>query len=193
MTLVGVTGGFCSGKTTVSAFFKALGACVINADAIVHNLYENDKRIKKAVLEKFGKGVFTRGKIDRVKLGKIAFGNIKDMRALEKIVHPAVIKEIKKRVRESKKCVTVIDAPLLLEAGLGNYVDCIVVVRAPFRTQIERCRRAGLAEKDLRARIAMQMPVKEKVRIADFIIDNTGPEGFVKKKVGKILKAISRR
>ena len=118
MKLVGVTGGVCSGKTTISALFGALGAKVINADAIVHKLYASDRSVQRAVVKRFGADVLTRGKIDRTKLKTVAFREKKNLRALSAIVHPKVIRHVEREIRRSKRRVIVVDAPLLIEAGL---------------------------------------------------------------------------
>ncbi len=194
MTLVGVTGAFCAGKTTVCAFFKNLGAHVIDTDKIVHRLYKKDKKIRNAILKNFGRIVFTPGgEVDRKKLGKIAFRNRKALNKLCGIVHPEVIKEIKEMMRLSKKFIIVIDAPLLIEADLQREVDYIVVVKASLKKQVERGARKGFKKHDCLARRRLQLPLREKIKYADFIINNNRSREYTKKEVMRVWKSLTRR
>lgn len=193
MTLVGVTGGFCTGKTTVCGFFKELGAHVINADKIVHQLYKKNKKIKSLVKKHFGKQVFKRGEIDRVKLGEIVFGSRKNLKKLCRIVHPSVIMIMKKEAGKSKKPVTVLDAPLLIEAGLCGYADYVVAVTATMKKIIQRCSARKYTKKDIEARSARQMSLSEKIRRADFVIDNNSSRKYTKKEVKRVWQMLNGR
>jgi len=194
MRLIGVTGSFCTGKTTVSRFFEKLGARVIDADKIVHRLYGRDKKVKRAILKNFGSTVFTpAGGLDRRKLSKIAFSNRRNLNKLEAIIHPEVIKKIKKVVKFSKKSVIVIDAPLLIEANLHKVVDYIVVVKATLAMQIERGIRRGFKKEDCLARRKLQMPLSKKIKYADFVINNNRSREYTKKQVIRAWKALTRR
>ena len=173
MKLIGVTGSLGTGKTTVAGFFKKLGARVIDADKLVHKIYRTDSTVRKNILEEFGEPVFTRGRVDRKKLARRAFSGRKYLRALCDIVYPETIKRIKEEVGKAKEDVVVLDAPMLIEAGLGNYVDYIVVVRRSVRNRA-------------RKRLAFQMPLSEKMKRADFIIDNNRAKEYTWKKVEEI-------
>ncbi|UCD55829.1 MAG: dephospho-CoA kinase [Candidatus Omnitrophota bacterium] len=193
MIVIGVTGGFCTGKTTVCAFFRKLGARVIDADKIVHRLYKKNKKIRNAVLKNFGKIVFMPGgRIDRKKLREAAFRNRRSLNKLCGIVHPEVIKEIKKMMKAAKKIV-IIDAPLLIEAGLHKRVDYIVVVKAGLKKQLERGARRGFKKHDCLARRRSQMPLRKKIKYADFVINNNRSREYTKKQVIKIWKELSKR
>jgi len=193
MTLVGVTGTFCSGKSTVCAFFKELGARVIDADKIVHRLYRSDKEIGRLVKRYFGEAVFTKKNIDVVKLRKVAFAGKKNLEKLCGIVHPRVLKIMKEEIGRSNKSVTVLDAPLLIEAGLSEEVDFVVVVSASFEKRLSRCGARGYTGKDIRLRGAQQMHLRDKIKCADFVIHNNGSEQDVKKEVRRIWKTLKRR
>lgn len=190
MKLVGVTGGFCAGKTTVASFFRDLGAHAIDADKIVHGLYKKDRKVKDAVLKNFGAGVFTKGRIDRRKLGRIAFGNKKNLKKLCGIVHPETIKKIKEAAKKSKKPVVVIDAPLLIEACLHRITDRVVLVKSSLSEQIRRSRARGFTEDDFLMRKAAQMPVKRKIKFADFIINNSKSKEDTQEEVVRIWKKL---
>lgn len=194
MTLIGVTGAFCTGKTTVAGFFKDLGAYTIDADKVVHRLYRENKNIKEAILNAFGKKVFAKNIINKKKLGELAFRNKKNLKKLCAIIHPEVIKKIKEDVsRFEKDAMLVIDAPLLIEAGLHRFVDFVVVVSANPGTQIRRCRMRNFTKKDLLKRQKAQMSLSEKEKHADFIIDNNGRKRDTRKDVEKLWEELKRR
>lgn len=171
--LIGITGSIGAGKTTVAGFFKKLGAHVIDADKLVHKIYHMDSAVRKKILEEFGEPVFTRNRIDRKKLARVAFSGRKRLRALCDIVYPETIKRIKEEVGKAKEDVVVLDAPMLIEAGLGDYVDYVIVVRRSVRPRA-------------RKRLAFQMPLSEKMKRADFTIDNNRAKKYTRKKVEDI-------
>lgn len=192
--VIGVTGTFCTGKTTVSRLFGKLGAYVIDADRIVRQLYTEDKEIKNAVLKKFGSVVFAPGGgINRKKLGKIAFKNRGNLNKLERTIHPKVIKKIKEMVKLSKKDVVIVDAPLLIEADLQRAVDYIVVVASSLKKQFELADRRGFTKRDCLQRRKLQRPLREKIKYADFVIDNNRSKAYTKKQVVKVWKGLRRR
>ncbi len=193
MTLVGVTGALCAGKSTACAFFRELGARVIDADKIVHRLYKTDGEVGRLVKKNFGSGVLTKGKVDTVKLGKAAFAGKKNLEKLCRIVHPRVIKIMRKEVKRSRRPVTVLDAPLLIETGLSEEVDYVVVVSAPAKKRIKRCVGKRHTREDIRLREARQMCLRDKIRRADFVIYNNSSKQYVKKEAGRIWKTLKRR
>ncbi len=191
--IVGVTGSFGTGKSTVAGFFKKQGARVFDADKIAHEALS--VRYKK-IVKIFGKGILKKDKeIDRKKLAKVVFGNRELLTTLNSIVHPYVIKRIKegvKKIRRLKtKTVVVLDVPLLIEAGLQGLVDKVIVVKAGSRQQVERCRKSyGLCRNEALARIHSQMPIRKKIRFADFVIDNSKSKERTKGEVRKIWERI---
>ena len=204
--IVGITGGFGTGKTTAAAFFKALGAKVLDADKIAHEAllkeatgHRPQATCYKKIVKIFGKEILRKDKgIDRKKLGLIVFGNKTLLKRLNSIVHPYVIKRIKEGVKEIRrlktKTVVVLDAPLLIEAGLRGLVDKLIVVKAGSRQQIERCRKNyGLSGEEVLARIKSQMPIGEKIRFADFVIDNSKSRERTRGEVRKIWERIRPR
>ncbi|MBL7155533.1 MAG: dephospho-CoA kinase [Candidatus Omnitrophica bacterium] len=192
MKVIGVTGTFCTGKTTVTAFFKKLGAHTIDADRIVHGLYKK-RDTKRLIRKNFGSGVFKSGKIDRIKLGKIAFKNKRNLKRLCRIIHPKVIKIIKSEVKKSKKRITVVDVPLLIEAGLAKSFDYIIVVKCAVKKQVRRSAGRGFRERDVCRRRRQQMPLRKKIEYADFVIDNNHSKKYTCGEVMKIWKKISER
>lgn len=190
--VIGVTGSFSTGKTMAARFAKRYGALVIDADKLVHRIYNEEKSVTRRVREAFGRAVFINGKIDRLKLAKVAFGNRKNLKKLQKIVHPIVIKRIKKEVNRSGKSIVVIDAPLLIEANLHKFVDCVVVVKAAFKTQLLRGRSRGFSKKEILTRRAAQMPLRAKLKFADFIIENNGSKIYTERQVRKMMEVIKK-
>jgi dephospho-CoA kinase len=187
--IIGLTGGFGSGKTFVASSFKKLGAKVIDADALAHSALKKGSGSCKRVIAAFGRAVLdAKGFISRNALAGIVFDNKKSLAKLNRIIHPEVIKKIRKRVRSAANNeVLIIDAPLLCEAGLSSLVDILIVVSASGKNQIERCmKRFAIKEEDVRKRIACQIPLKEKIRMADYVIHNDGARKETEKQVKKI-------
>ncbi|MEK6589819.1 MAG: dephospho-CoA kinase [Nitrospinota bacterium] len=179
MLLIGLTGGIATGKSLVSKTLKELGAYIIDADKISREVVEPYTPAWTEIVEFFGRDVLNNdGKINRKKLGEIVFNNPVKKKRLEEIVHPVVIEEENRRIKEYKKinpdAIVVIDAALLIEAGGHLRVDKLIVVYSDRETQLKRlCERDGLSRGDAEKRIDSQMPLNEKIKIADFVIDNS--------------------
>ena len=193
MTVLGVTGGFCAGKTTVAKFFEGEGARIIDADKIVHEIYKKDADVKKAILKNFGTKAFLKNEIDRKALGAIAFRNKKNLKKLCAIIHPVAIKKIKAICGKRRSGLLVIDAPLLLEANLGKLTDFVLVVSASSGNQLLRCRKRGFSKKDFLLRRSYQKSPVEKKKRADFVIDNNHSKEETEKEVKRLWKELQRR
>ncbi len=183
--IIGLTGGFGTGKTTVAGILRSFGAKVIDADKISHCLLNSRTGAGGKVIRAFGREILDKhGEISREKLGEVVFNDKKSLVKLNKIMHPAVIRRIKLEIKNAKEDVVVVDAPLLLETRLDKLVDIVVVVKAGLNNQIARAqKRAALSRAEITARIRAQMPLKEKLRLADFIIDNNGTKKDTRKQV----------
>jgi dephospho-CoA kinase len=184
--VIGVTGGFCTGKTTVADLFVEKGASKIDADDIAHQLLADDKRIQQRVVELLGEEVLTGGTIDRKKIAKEVFIDKDKLDAFSRILHPPIIERIKEKIVHYGKSVIVIDAPLLIEANVLDLVDIVIVVTAERQTQVERAISRGFSEKEALSIIEKQMPVSEKEKFADFVIDNNSDITITKEGVDKI-------
>lgn len=193
--ILGVTGGFGTGKSTVSRMFKELGAKIIDADKIAHRMLYSGTPAYKKIVSRFGKGILKKdGSIDRRILGEIAFAKKSRIRDLCRIVHPPVIAEIRKKIKSSKCNVILIDAPLLIEAGLLKSVDMFIVVKADRKKQIERIeKRMKLSKKEILKRIDYQLELKDKIKMADHVIDNSKTMANTKKQVKYIWNGITER
>ena len=172
--IIGVTGSLATGKTAVSRMLKELGAYVIDADKIVHGLIDQTARKK---------------------IGSFVFDDQESLDKLCKIIHPIVKREILRKIRDNKfKKIIVIDAPLLIESGFHKKCDKLIVVKSGLSKQLERSKRGlGLSKNESLKRIKLQMPLKEKISLADFIIDNNGSLKQTKKQVEKAFKEIAER
>jgi dephospho-CoA kinase len=183
MLRVGLTGGIASGKTTVAAMLRELGCHVIEADKIAHRLIESGGAAYDEVVREFGPGVLTSdGRVDRAKLGAIVFADASRLTRLNAIVHPPVLdaqdRELDAIERAEPHAIAVVEAALLIEAGYAPKLDCLVVTWCTPEQQLARLTQKGagreLTVEQARQRIASQMPVEEKRRMADEEIDCSG-------------------
>lgn len=199
MMIVGITGSFGAGKSTVAGFFKKQGAFVFDADKIAHEALLKKAACYEKIVKIFGNKILKEnGEIDRRCLGRIVFDDKLLLKKLCDIIHPYVIKRIKRDIKGLRRikgsAAAVLDASLLIEAGLRGLVDKLIVVKAGSRRQIERCRKNyGLSGKEVMARIKSQMPIGEKIRFADFVIDNSKSKKRTRGEARKIWERIRPR
>ena len=187
--IIGLTGGIASGKSTVSMVLKELGAEIINADEIAHELLKKGNKGWKRVVEEFSSEVLTENKeINRKKLGQIVFNNREKRKTLENLTHPLIIEEIEKKInKKPNKQNIVIEAPLLYEVGLEEKMDEVWVVYVDKKTQIKRLKqRDNLNEEEALKRINSQLSLEKKKEKADIVINNQGTKKDLKEKVRKI-------
>lgn len=179
MLVVGLTGGIASGKSTVSGYLKDLGAAVIDADQLAREMVQASSPVLREIAACFGEGVLDEsGQLDRKKLAHHIFAFPAAREKLNSILHPRIIEKVRELIadyrEEGKAPLIVVDAPLLLEAGMQDMVDEVWVVSVPFRDQLERVmQRDGISREEAEARLNAQMPLAEKLRYADRIIDNS--------------------
>jgi dephospho-CoA kinase len=180
MLIVGLTGGIASGKSLVAKVFHDLGAHVIDADKIVHELLEPGQQAWKEVVEYFGPEIeFPDRTINRRKLGEIVFNDAEKRAWLNQCLHPRVFAVYTARVKHlcarALHAIIVLDAALLIETGYHKKMDRLVVVYADQEQQMERLtNRDRLSREQALVRIRSQMPLSEKRRQADYVIENTG-------------------
>jgi len=193
--ILGLTGSFGSGKTSVAGFFKSFGAKIIDADRIAHSLIKPQALVYKKIVHTFGRGILNQDKsINRHKLGRLVFNNKDLLKKINKITHPEIIRMIKGKIKAAPAGIIVLDAPLLIEKGLEKIVDKLIVVTISRDKQIERIRgKTGLGKGDILKRIKAQVPLGRKVRLADFIIDNNGTRKETKEQVEEIRRLLWKR
>ncbi len=174
--VIGLTGNIATGKSLVLRMLQELGATIIDADKLVHLLMRQGGPVYDAIINEFGKFILdSNGQISRAKLGKIAFSDPTALSRLETLTHPGVIAEVNRRIAAAPSAVVVVEAIKLFESGLaGECVSNWVVVAPPevqYRRLIERRR---MPPEQAKQRILAQSPQKEKAKMADVIIDNSG-------------------
>jgi len=198
---VGLTGGVSCGKTTVAQMMARRGAHVVLADEIARQLMRPGEPVYYEVVRHFGPDIVgIDGGIDRKKLADAAFGAGR-IKELNQIVHPAVIARQDAWTREmavsNPEGIAVVEAALMLEAGVAKRFDKLVVVTCTLPQKIERfARRHNLdlaaAEREVARRMAAQLPDEEKVRVADYVIDNSGPLDELEAKVDTLMAELRR-
>ena len=183
MLRVGLTGGIATGKTTVVGMLRELGCQVFEADKIAHQMIEPGGPAYEEVVREFGRGILAAdGRVDRPKLGEIVFADPKRLARLNAIVHPHVLEEQTRVLtatgRADPRAIAVIEAALLIEAGFDRVLDLLVVTWCTPEQQLARLTRPeagrGMTVEQARQRIAAQMPIEEKRRRADEVIDCSG-------------------
>src|SRR6185437_14716323 len=179
MLTVGLTGGIASGKSTVARLLHERGCAIIEADLLAHEYLRPENPVSQEVIREFGAGILdAKGKIDRAKLGEIVFGSAEKIRRLNAIIHPHVLREIARRLRELKRTgetdIAVVVAALHIETGYYKTFDRLAVAWCRPEQQLERLIKRGLTPEQAERRIASQMPLEEKRRLADDQIDCSG-------------------
>jgi dephospho-CoA kinase len=174
--LIGLTGNIATGKSLVGEMLAGLGASVIDADRVAHEVMRAGGPAFSAVVEAFGSAVLAAdGTIDRAKLGDIVFRDAGALARLEAAVHPAVIAEVDRRIARATEPVVVVEAIKLIETGMHRRYDALWVVTAPRHLQISRLMAArGLTEEEAVLRVDAQPPQEEKAALADRILANDG-------------------
>lgn len=168
--VVGVTGGYCSGKTLACSVFEASGFAGIDVDCIGHEVLEE---MKDRVAREFGETVLKEGRIDRKALGTVVFRSLGKKRKLEEILHPSMIRKVEKRVRGERDAV--INAALLIEMRLHRLCDFVIALQADEEVVVQRgTKRDGISREEVLLRIGSQIPLKEKLQYVDKVIDNSG-------------------
>jgi dephospho-CoA kinase len=198
MLIVGLTGGVASGKTVVSKIFQDEGAYLINADQIARELVKPQTPAWKALRRVFGEEIVEKnGMLHRKKLAAKVFSNTDQRDLLNRILHPRIKKEVKRRLKvigqKDPEAIVVIDAALLVETGGYREMDKLIVVTATEIQQIERLReRDGVSREEARKIISSQMALVEKLKVADFIIRNEGSLEEMRGLAKKVFQELKR-
>ncbi len=195
MKVVGLTGGIASGKSVVSGMLADLGVKIIDLDKIAREVVEPNKPAWKEIIEYFGEELLLSDRtIDRKALGERVFANSEAREKLNEITHPRIVRELFKLIekyRREKEEVVVVDAALLFEIKIDEWLKPVIVVSANEEDQIKRLQeRDGYRREQTLERIRAQMTLKEKVRLADYVIDNSGSREDTRKQVEKVWKKI---
>ncbi len=176
----GLTGGIASGKSIVARYFESLGAKIIDADRIGHEVIERGRPAYQEIIGHFGNEILdSSGQIDRKRLGSIVFADPHQLRALNAIVHPRIIAregELARGFRDQNpRAVVIVDAALIFESGIGGNLRKVIVAWCRPEQQLERLMaKAAVSREEAERRIRSQMPVEEKRRRANYAIDCSG-------------------
>ncbi len=196
MKLIGLTGSIATGKSTVAKMFKDMGFYVIDADEIAHSVYKKGERAYFEIIKTFGESILgENGEINRKKLGKLVLNDKEKLSLLEKIVHPAVeqkrlgiLEMIKK---ENPHAFVIYDVPLLFEKNLKSMFDCVILVYVPQEVQIKRLmERDHISKNEALKKLSLQLPIDEKRKLADIVIDNSKTLAETRKQVESIAEKI---
>lgn len=203
MLKVGLTGGIASGKTAVGEMLVALGAHLIQADALAHELMRPGEAVYREVVRNFGEGILNAdGTVNRGRLAEAAFGGGKQpsrIRELNKIVHPVVVERqdawMEEVGRRDAHAIAIVEAALILEAGAAKHFDRLVVVTCRPEQRIERWAARvkvdlDAARREVTRRMAAQLPDRDKIKAADFVIDNSGSLEVSRKKAGEVYRQL---
>lgn len=187
--MYGLTGSIATGKSTVAAMLRELGAVVLDADQIAREVVAVGEPGWKQVAEAFPDVIGEDGTIDRRKLGRLVFADAQQRRKLEAIIHPLVFERIKTQgqLLEQDNQIVFADIPLLYETNSHTWLDWVVVVYAPQEVQLRRLiQRDKLSEAEAWSRIQAQMSIEEKRKLADYVIDNSGSLAETKVQVDRL-------
>jgi dephospho-CoA kinase len=190
--IIGLTGNIATGKSTVAKMLEELGATVIDADALVHELQRQGTSVFDDIVAAFGPGILDRaGEIDRKALGSIVFADPEKLRTLESIVHPAVLIESARRILEAPTPILVYEAIKLIEAGRTEMCDALWVVTARSDVQLQRLLSdRHMSEAEAQQRIEAQPSQSDKIKRATVVIDNSGLLADTRQQVETAYRAI---
>jgi dephospho-CoA kinase len=197
LTTLGIIGPIASGKSTVARMFGELGAVVVNADELGHEVLR-EPEVEKSAREKWGGDIFAEdGHIDRARLAQIVFAQTpegeKERLFLEQLTHPGIRRRLGETLRSLENdgvIVVVLDAALLLEAGWDEFCAKIIYVEAPGGVGLERAKERGWSTQQYAAREAAQMPLERKRERADIVLDNSGTSESLRAEVQRVWSSL---
>lgn len=189
--IIGITGSIACGKSLVSNYLKEKGYTIIDADKIGHMALENDE-VKKQLVNKFGKSILKDNEVNRVTLGKLVFENNENLKELNNIIHPQIRKNISEQIQVHKnEKLVFVDVPLLFEAKFDDLVEKIIVISLDEKIQLERLmNRNSLSKEEALQRIKSQIPVREKEKLGDYVVDNSFTQENTYNQVDRILEKL---
>jgi len=180
MLVIGLTGGTGSGKTEVARVLRKRGGIIVSGDRIGKEVVERNKQVLKRLVKVFGREILNKkGKLNRRKLGSLAFASEKNQKKLNRIIHPQLLKELRRKIAQARKSETdekflVVDAALISEWGLEKELDMTVLVASPVKLRFKRLINQGLNRKEAQDRIRRQLSDAQRRRKADYVIKNDG-------------------
>lgn len=194
--IIGVTGQIGSGKSTAARILKSMGAAIIDADLIGREVVENNPDLRHKLQREFGTEIVSStGQLKRKKLAKIAFADEPSRKKLNRLVHPYLLRELRKQMMLKARVyeVTVLDAALLLEWNLDREIDAVILIHASEMLRIKRLRKRGISRRDALLRQRRQLSYTEQRRRADYVIYNRTTEDDLARKLKQVLLIIKRK
>ncbi|MBX5482784.1 MAG: dephospho-CoA kinase [Myxococcaceae bacterium] len=195
MRVIGLTGGIASGKSTVSGMLRELGAPIVDADVVAREVVEPGTEGLERVAARFPGVVGPDGRLDRERLGARVFANEAERQALNAILHPLIQQQVIRHVEALARAgerLAIYDAPLIVENQLHHLLDGLIVVAVPPKVQLERLiARNGYSPEEARARIAAQLPLEEKKKVATWVIDNSGTLEQTREQVERLWRSLT--
>ncbi len=180
MWQIGITGGIGSGKSTVAAIFEVLGIPVLKSDEVAKMLMNNDAALKQNIINHFGEAVYVNGILDRKHLASLVFDNTEKLQLLNSLVHPATLKYSQHWAQSQSAPYVIREAALIFESGSFKDLDKVIGVYAPEVIRIQRVlKRDDSNISDIQKRIKQQMNEEEKMKLCDYVIDNSGSKALL--------------
>jgi len=189
----GLTGGIASGKSTVRELLADLGCHTIDADRLVAELYQPGRAGHAALVATYGRGILREDDtIDRVKLANIAFSAPEEAKKLNALIHPIVIAATEELLASIEEGIVVVEATLMIESGGRQRYDRLVIVDVDPAVQVERGVARGMAREEVERRIANQLPREQRLRWADYVIDNNGDRAHLEGETRRVYELLRR-
>ena len=189
----GLTGGIASGKSTVRELLAGLGCHTIDADRLVAELYQPGRAGHAALVAAYGRTILRDDQtVDRVKLANIAFSTPEEAKKLNALIHPIVIEATEELLERVGEGIAVVEATLMIESGGRQRYDRLVIVDVRPEVQVERGIARGLTREEVERRIANQLPREERLRFADYVIDNSGDRAQLETGTRRVYELLRR-
>jgi dephospho-CoA kinase len=198
MVVIGIAGGIATGKTEVAKLFAKRGAVIISGDDLGREVVEENPEVSKELVEVFSEEILNEnGKLNRRKLGQLAFRDAVSKKKLNDIIHPHLLRRLKEKLTQLRKKegekLVVVDAALIPDWGIKNWLDYLVIVDCTYENQLQRLKERGLSEKEAKDRIASQLPSDRKREPADYLIENDGTLEELRQESEKLYLLIQER
>lgn len=198
MIVIGIAGGIATGKTEVAKLFANRGAIIISGDELGREVVEESPEVLKELGEAFSEEILDgKGELDRRKLAQLAFQDALSKKKLNEIMHPHLLNKLKQRLaqlrREGKQQLVVVDAALIPDWGIKDWLDYLVIVDCTYDNQLQRLKERGLSEQEAKHRIASQLSSERKRESADYLIENNGTLEELRQESEKLYLLIQER
>ena len=188
---IGLSGGIACGKSTVLGFFREAGWQTVDSDAVVRELLAKDAEVKAQLRTRWGETVFIDGAVDHTAVAKRVFGNEGDLKWLEELLHPLVRESWLASIAQAPNANWLVEIPLLFEKRLETRFDLTVCVVSPPNVAVDRMVARAYTEEQIEQRRKQQMPLEEKMELADYLISNAGSLEFLKQQTTRLIKQIT--